>query len=312
MGTLALRRYALSAGVAAALLAGCGAFSSPIGVPANRGESTTMPMTSSQDLIYVATDTGLVYITTYPDGKKVGSINFFAYFGPDGACADASGNVWVAGGYLAEFSHGGTKPIETRESGIGPFKGCSVDPTTGDLAAANRVEPKVFVWPQSRNKPKVYRAASASLYYCGYDDRGNLFVDGIKNGAFLLLELPKGGRRLQQLTFSGKVSRPGEVQWDGNYVTIQEAAPPGYIYQVNVSGSTASVVNTIRFAEHKTAQQSWIQDGTVLVPHSTKNPYYGSALGLFAYPAGGRASETLKGGPYKYITAVTVSVAPSR
>ena len=317
-------RYGPSGCVAALLLAACGGSQPPIGAPgampqtsalathADRSGSWMLPTRSGQDVIYVATETGWIYVTTYPNGKEVGSINLYPYFTARGACADASGNVWIAGVALVEFAHGGTKPIMTRQDGPGPFQGCSVDPTNGDFAATSHVEPKVAVWHEARKPPKVYSEASASLAYCGYDDRGNLFIDGVTGGTFLLLELPKGGHKLRQLTFSQRVSSPGQVQWDGRYIAIQEAAPPADIYEVKVSGTTASVVNTVRFSDEKAAQQSWIQGGTVLVPHSTTNPYYGSAVGLFKYPAGGRAMKTLTGRPYKYIVAVTVSVAPSR
>jgi hypothetical protein len=304
-------RYALTCCGAAAVLAGCAL---PLSQPAPSGVSATsrmVPKARGQDLMYVATETGWIYLTTYPDGKEVGSIDFGPYFGDDGECADASGNVWIAGGYLAKFAHGGTRPIKQLDNGAGPFKGCSVDPTTGDLATVSRVAPKVIVWPERGNRPKVYGDPLATaLDYCGYDDRGNLFIDGVEDDSFRLLELPKGGDRLQRLTLDKNVSSPGEIQWDGRYITIQEAAPPAYIYQVKLSGTTASVVHTIRFSNQKAAQQSWIAGRTALIPHSTANRFYGNAVGFFRYPAGGRAIETLTGRPYKYITAVTVSVAP--
>jgi len=320
MKSLDFGRCALACCAAAVLPAGCGGSQplvAPVGMPQSYAAaphahvgSSMLPEASGKDLLYVATDTGRVYVTTYPEGKEVGHIDFYPYFAPDGACADASGNVWITGGYLAEFAHGGTKPIKTRENGAPPYRGCAVDPTTGDVAAASRVQPEVVVWSERSNRPKVYRVASASFDYCGYDDRGNLFVDGVGYGAFLLLELPKGGHKLERLTFGKKVSSPGEVQWDGRYMTIQEAAPPAYIYQVKVLGTTVSVVNTIRFADKKAAKQSWIQGRTVLIPHSTTNRFFANALGLFPYPAGGRAVESLRGGPYKFITAITISVAP--
>jgi hypothetical protein len=323
MRSLGFSRYLLSISVVVVLLCACGGPQPPIGAPgaspqtaalathAESGTSWMLPEAKGKDLMYVAADTGWIYITTYPDGAEVGSINLYPYFSARGACADSSGNVWIAGVALVEFAHGATKPTETRQNGAEPFQGCAVDPLTGDLAATSYAEAKVLVWRQPRKTPKVYSERSASLRYCGYDDRGNLFVDAVTDGAFLLLELVRGGHKLERLTFHKKISSPAEVQWDGRYITIEDAAPPARIYEVKVSGTTASVVNTIRFSDHgKTATQSWIQDSTVLIPHSTTNRFIADALGLFEYPAGGRAVVTLRGEAYRGIAAVTVSVPP--
>src|SRR6202034_3377504 len=76
-------------------------------------------------------------------------------------------------------------------------------------------------------------SSSYEFYFCGYDDEGNLFVDGLSapgTGHFALAELPKGGSALKTITPNQYIGWPGGVQWDGKHVAIGDQITP-VIYQ---------------------------------------------------------------------------------
>ena len=109
MKSFGLGTYALSGGVAVALLAGCGGSQPPIGAPgampqtsaiathADRGKSWMLPEAKGEDLIYAVGGCGGTCILSYPGGKVVGAITGYdggAYESAD--CSDAKGNVYIA------------------------------------------------------------------------------------------------------------------------------------------------------------------------------------------------------------------------
>jgi hypothetical protein len=294
--------------LAAMTLSACAGSPQAIETPAASSPQgrTTAQATESRKQFYVAEGNDVVYIKTYPDGGKVGSISLGYLYSPDAECTDAAGNIWVAGssGYFSEYARSGGKPLAKLVYSKG-LSGCSVDPTTGNLAAVNGN--MVLVWHNAEGKPVGYHTQwDYVLKNCGFDDHGNLFADGFdeyRTPSFLLFELPQGGSKLEQLKLDVKINGAGQVQWDGSYITIQEQQSPGDIYRLKVAGTTATVVGTVRFnGLASSLAPSWIQGGAVLVPS-------GHQLRIYDYPAGGNATETLKGKTYNDdMTAVTVSV----
>jgi hypothetical protein len=295
------------ASLAASLLAGCAAL--PLG-PSSEAATTQAREAKSPSLLYVIVGTGAVNIVTYPRGEMVGAIEYGLYSYLTGECSDRSGNVWVADyATLDEYAHGGTKAI-ARKSFTWDVRGCSVDPASNDLAVVGQ-QGHVYRFRDERGKAHVYRTnASYQLRYCGYDAHGNLFVDGVNiDGEALFFELPSGAGKLVELTLDKKVGNPGQIQWDGRYVAIQDRDRPYHIYQVSFSGSQGTVVNTVAFAGlRKPIGTSWIERATVLVPYRVRG-HSADAVGLFNYPAGGSPVNILRGSAYRYVTAVTVSRA---
>jgi hypothetical protein len=86
------------------------------------------------------------------------------------------------------------------------------------------------------------------------------------------------------------------------------------IVQLSIAGSVATVVGTTSFISTlRYAAQSWIFKGVVLLPYG-KKPLKVNKIGLWAYPAGGRAKRIFKladSAAYGF-NAVTVSFAPAR
>jgi hypothetical protein len=172
MRSLNLERYALCSGMAAAILTGCGGSQPPIGAPgampqsravsaqAKRAGSWMAPGAASQDLLYV-TDYNVVNVFSYPEGKLVGTLKGFN--SAVGACVDSKGDVYVPAysksrHKIAEYVHGGSKPIaELMAEGVSPV-GCSIDPTTGDLAASGFGEPPTInVFKAAKGQPLLYK-----------------------------------------------------------------------------------------------------------------------------------------------------------
>jgi hypothetical protein len=316
--------------VTAMVLAGCGGSQSPIAAPslkpqtsaiatyAARGTSWMAPDAKSNDLLYVPAGPN-VYVFSYPRGKHEGAFSGFnvAYSG----CVDNKrGNVFIvnfagtfsmpSGVYV--YQHGGSNPIAVL-SVSGPI-GCSVDPTTGNLAVGvfggGSGNSSLLVFKHATGTPKSYTTSAISKYfYCGYDDKGNLFVDGVSSpsgtGDFVLAELPKGGSSLKIVRVSQYIGWPGQVQWDGKYLTIEDASGIGYgasnVYQFMVHGTKAERVGRTNLGGAYEVHQSWIQDRTLLVPNCTPGC---EEIEYYKYPGGGLPFKTIKTPTYGVVVSL--------
>src|SRR5579863_7905024 len=197
------------------------------------GRSWILPAAKKSDLLYISDLLAqVVDIYTYGHGYKlVGQLTGF--FNPEGLCVDLKGNVYVTnvtndGVYqITEFAHGGTSPLRVLSDPDGRPNGCSVDPTTGDLAVADfwgasEGIGNVTVYKNASGTPTPYSNSNIYYdYYCAYDDNGNLFVDGETEGSvFGLGELTKGGSTLNFINIDQTIYLPGGVQWDGKYLAV--------------------------------------------------------------------------------------------
>ena len=302
-------RYALTVGVVAALLAGCSGSQLPVGAPgaatqtagiathAGFGQSWMRPGAKRRDLLYVSSGS-FVYVYSYPRGGKVGMLAGFSE--PRGECADAAGNIFITdSGTFAtyEFAHGGTTPIATLYGGYSLPSACSIDPTTGNLAVVALVGVSVF----AHNKrgwryPKPYHDGIYFTSYGGYDNEGNLFVDGTSappSTAFQFQELKKGSNTFVNVALDQAVQAPGQVQWDGQFLAVGDSGvKPSVIYQFSVTGSSGSVQGTtILRGTTKSVRQFWIRKGKVVAPDYGKDDK--SFLGFYKYPAGGSPNQTI-------------------
>jgi hypothetical protein len=293
MGTVA--RSALSIG-AAALFAGCGGSASPpVGAPgalaqsrvtvksAVRRGSWMLPEAKTDALLYYSDGAESVFILSYPQGKVVGMLQGF--YGSNGVCSDASGNVFVTTGgteTVVEYAHGGTEPIATLgDFGYYPF-GCAVDPLTGNLAVANLgafngYAGTVAIYNGAKGKPTDYTAQGFSRYeWCAYDGSGNLFVDGDAG----LTELPYGQQNFTNIALS--VSGQG-LQWDGQYLAMVNPSSR-VIYRIAVSGSSGTIAQTVTFTGLITSlANDFVFSGSkVVMPYATQN--YVNRIGLWRYP----------------------------
>ena len=109
---------------------------------------------------------------------------------------------------IVEYAHGGSSPVGyLHDNELEDFhpSDCSIDPTTGDLAATNLDGIDVAVYRNARGKPKNYSYVRLTGFWCGYDGNGNLFVDfvrkrpGDKRTSYIA-ELPRGSSTFQKIS----------------------------------------------------------------------------------------------------------------
>ena len=314
-------RVALTMGVAVALLPGCGG-PPPTGAPgvlpqtlaiathAKRGE----PDARGGDLLYVSGgSTGDVYVFSYPKGKLVQTLTGLQY--PFGECADSKGDIFITSGegqdVITEYAHGATSPTAIL-TGAATGEGCAVDPTTGDVAAPS-APGTLAIWGSNPSSPTIYKNRwGASMLFCGYDKDGNLFVDAATDPTSLY-ELPADKSAFKKLAIKQvSIGTPGQVQWDGTHITIQDRKKRGVIYRFRFSDSAVYWTGTTQLGGSKSTGLSWIQANQVIVPFAVRRGAL-TRVGYWPYPSGGKAKLVLSKFHFpRYFEAATVSVAPSR
>ncbi len=197
-----------SAGIcAAAILSGCNGSQPPLPALATPAQarataSWMSPEAKGENLLYVADlGTNSVDVFPYPKGKQVGAITGFGSVAT--LCVDKAGDVFVVdeAGPVNVFAHGGTTPIRKLPA-TGAPDGCSVDPATGNLAVTNEssyLYGTIAIYAKAKGNPKPYFNDTVdATFFCGYDDKGNLFIDGWDRFANpIFLEMPKGKKNVQ-------------------------------------------------------------------------------------------------------------------
>jgi hypothetical protein len=334
MRSFGLDNDALAVFCAVALLAGCGGSQSLIGAPSavqpslrqsspfavagaqnDDGPSWMAPDAKSKDLLYVS-NSKTVSIYSYPDGKLEGQIR--SGYSPGGECADQKGDVFItnlATGQVLEYAHGGKKPVAILKSPSPDPVGCSIDPTTGNLAVSSLgfgSSGSVGVYKNAQGTPTIYRHSGLQEYYfCGYDAAGNLFVDGQnRNSVFKFAELPKGANALESVTLDQSIGWPGGVQWDGKYVTVGDQNVP-VIYQFVIQGKNGTKTGSTSLGgRHVSAPAQFLILGhRLIVPNQCTGSCIGNVL-YYDYPAGGNATKTITDG-VRYPQGLVVSRAQS-
>jgi len=335
-------RLTVRCSIAAALLAGCGGSQPPIGAPGANPQTYALAhqlSNSDQPLLYVFGSYGSSNgkILDYPSGTTVSE------FVPKPSefvrtCSDSEGNVYLAGAdetsgeypAISEYTYGATSPsnyVVVTSQEYGDAVGCSVDPTTGNIAMIAEVPEKavdVFA-PQLQGTPQTFDSSMPWLLSAGYDNSGNLFLLGL-SGHYQLefAELPKGGSSFEAMSLdlgSHAPNKPGDgndigwtVEWDGQYVTIEGAYSPKHngkpktwkqaIYRLNISGSAATVAQTIFLRQPFVFNAAyWITPtlNSILV---TKG-----SVREFDYPGGRRIGKLQLGGQSDLST---IALPPSR
>ena len=319
-------RHALLSCAAAALLAGCGGSQPPIGAPgalpqtstiathAGRGKSWITRNASDGDLIYAVGGCGGTCVFSYPAGKLVGALDK-PEAGAASACSDSAGDVFIpTGAGVYEYAHGRTTPVATLSVPGNQALGCSVDPNSGSLAVVFKGSgADVAVFPNATGNPTLYDSQIDSRY-CAYDDQGNLFVDGYNNQSSTLAELGSGAGSFTRYSLDYYIGNPGQVQWDGKHITWESATPARpTISQLAISGSTATIISSVRLQKVKRwVQASWIFGDKVVAPYS-KHGAYTKWLAVWNYRTGKLTKQIADFGEYKKerdFQAATLSVSP--
>jgi hypothetical protein len=276
-----------------------GAIQGAVSLSSHRG-SWMSHDAKQNDLLY-ATSSGSaqVYVYSYPSAKLEGILT--GAEGPESDCIDKAGNIWIpdaSRGDILKYAHGGTSPIAVLNAqGNDPFD-CSVDPTTGNLAVINIFN--VLIFRKARGTPTTYSdPGMPSTYFGGYDNLGNLFVDGTNTGGtFQFAELPKGSSGFTN--FSLSLEGPGGVQWDGKYIDVGDFIS-NKIYQVQVNSSGATIVGSTLLSG---AHAPWYQftfpnldNGGSGQAKKIIATDYGTGVASWNYPAGGYPLKVFDDGP---------------
>jgi hypothetical protein len=303
-------RVVATAFAASAMLAGCGGGGTF--APARGGTDSVRRFAAGNELLFVSdTITSDVYVYSYPQGKLAYTLTGFT--DPAGECAAPNGDVFITNtgaSNILEFAPNSQYPLEQlKDPGYFPV-GCSVDPTTGNLAVTNFSSSSstlgdVVIYKHAKGRPTGHytdpNLAEPSL--CGYDGAGNLFVDGQgpSSGPFAFAELPKGGTKLKDITLDQPIAFGGGVQWDGKYVAVGDQSN-NTIYRFAISGRSGTKAGKTVLRGATQIFQFWIQGSKVIGADA-----YGGDVGKWQYPAGGRPVKVI-GGLYAPL-GVTVSVS---
>lgn len=274
----------------------------------------------TQDLVYVAHVTdGSVDAYSYPAGKLKGRLLDVQ---ANGLCSGKNGAVFFADGHeIRKYAHGGVRPIAVLRDPLGgALQFCSVDPVTGNLAVSGGAQPQlgVAIYANAKGRPSMYKGGGLNGGYssCAYDDAGNLFVEGVtaRLGVIGLIELPRGGEHLRNVTWNGERPRHlGSIQWDGEHLAVGSPAGslgPTTVYRYVVSARRAALAGETILKDAGGSLQFWIHADDIVVPNQGLDGSGSAGVLFYGYPAGGKPAQIIKD-PREPL-AVTVSLVPSR
>lgn len=274
----------------------------PPSTPLATRRSWMDPKAKASDLLYIADSyNSVVDVYSYPQGRQMGTLSGFNL--PQGECSDGQGDVFITNtntAQIIEYAHGSSEPIAVLDDPNENPVGCAVDPKTGTLAVTNLTangyggSGSVAEYKDARGIPTLYFDPDIYfMFFCGYDDKGNLFVDGQHFGGggrgFQLAELTPRSQTFRNIAMPVVVDFPGAVQWDGSDVGVgdQEA---DVIYRVHITGITASIDGTTPLSGGLDVVQFWRQGKTVIGPDNLA----GDAA-FWKYPQGGAPVKTITG-----------------
>lgn len=278
----------------------------------DRRPSWIAPDARTSALLYVSNDgSDAVTVYSYPGGKLKGTLTGF--LGPYGECVDPNGDVFIVNegpGTIVEYAHAGTAPIATlNDPGELPVD-CAFDKKTGNLAVSNVVSTGdgpggISVYKNAQGTPTVFTdPAMEGASFLGYDDRGNLFLDGTTaGGAFAFAELPAGKTSFKNIALNQSIGMAGGVMWDGAHVAVGDQRA-SVVYRFSIKGRVGTEVGSTPLGNASDVVQFWKRSGTLIGPDYPHN-----AVGLWPYPAGGSPTKLITNGIDGPIGS-TVSAAP--
>lgn len=243
---------------------------------------------------------GLLYVSNYATSdvvvyrrdKVVGTLTGFN--GPDGMCADRSGNVWIAnnkGASVVEYGHGKTTPTTTlSDPGVYPL-GCAVNPITGGLAVTNIAsygsgQGSVAIYHKAQGTPLILTDPDIYfVYFCAYDAAGDLYIDGLDtSGAFQFAVLPHHKFKFEPISLGTQIYFPGGVQWDGRHIVVGDQRYDNQIESAlyRIDTEDGSVLKTTVLGDARDVVGYWVHANGAIAADLNEN-----AVDLYHYPQGG-------------------------
>jgi hypothetical protein len=190
-----------------------------------------------------------------------------------------------------EFNVGGSRPIKTLTTPSGDVPvGCGMDPATGNLVATIINTGAVVVYSKASGSGTVSQSPLIEAFCAGYDQGSNLYVDGFNSeGTFGFVELKKGSSTWETLSTSNSVEFPGQVQFDGKYVTVNDQEAHD-IFGYTCKGTSCALKRTVSLTGSSDCDQTWIGNGVAFCPDAGNDDG-----AVYKYPAGGSPIATLTG-----------------
>ena len=201
-------------------------------------------------LLYVSSNNSnsevYVSVYSYPGGALKGRLTGFSQ--PEGLCVDRAGEVFVPDYFTAkifEYAHGSASPDRVLQDEPYSYPtDCAISATTGDLAVANSED--VVIFAKGKGEPRSYSdPAFGALSGVGYDDAGNLFVFGWKNGTPAIAEIRNGSSAFSFVSVPGLAEKIGPylggIKWDGKYVVVG-SIQYGDVYPIKIHGTVGRIV----------------------------------------------------------------------
>jgi hypothetical protein len=278
----------------------------------------------SRDLLYVSEyGDGVVDVFSFPDGEFEGSLT--GVRNPQGECVDKNGSVWIVSADeeqpgAVEFGHGGTSPIASVSDPDQDPYACAVDPKSNTLAITNEQSGSVTLYANEGKSSKLVPDTNIGLtLWCGYDDAGNLFIDGLNPSANPELdELRAGASAFTKLTLNEPIGFPGNIQWTGSHMALDDVMYKGKrtsaVYELQISGSTATIVATTQLGGSQEVFGTWIAGTRVVAPEEGSSQGHSTdAVEYWRYPAGGNSVKILdKDGSGFFNGPFGAAVSPAR
>ena len=270
-----------------------------------RGSWFSPEIRKSSTLLFVSdAGTGDVYLYKLPSLKVAARVTGFTQ--PQGECSDNRGDVWVTDTNtktIYELSHAGQLK-GTLTDGAGYPVGCAWDPRTGNLAVMNlfgltSASGNLLVYPYASESPVKFTNPALYLYYFGdFDNKGNLFFDGVgTSGKFMLSELVNRTTVRTVVVTGGTIFYPGMVQWTGSNLVVGDQscgnANTSCVYQLSVAKKTATIEKQIKLDDSQGKPVCDLVQGVVIGAGEIAGSdndfcgYQSAGTYLWAYPNGG-------------------------
>lgn len=201
-----------------------------------------------------------------------------------------------------------SSPIAALAVPVGITMSCAIDPTTGNLAVVSFDDGgHIAIFKHAAGKPAMHSLAGfGTMYYCTYDNQGNLFVDGnVYGGVLHFAELAKGKDALVNVSLNQSFKDATGVQRVGKRIAIADAGE-GSIYQFTIDGDSGTLAGTTQLHDSLFINQFYIDGDRIVAPSVNGTDENAGAVMLYRFPAGGSPLRTLL---FSYPTAVVVSRA---
>jgi hypothetical protein len=257
------------------------------------------PGANQNRLVYASDfNNSIVQVYNYPSNgtqnPPAGTLTGF--LNPQGMCVDKSNNLYIAdtgNSRVQQYQWGSSSPSASYPA-TGEYPvGCSVDPTTGNLAASDIFSPTTgqgavtICSSPSSCTTYVEPGGLLECFFIGYAPNGDLYVDGENSFGFGLAYLPAGSSTWQAGSVSGEtINFPGGIMYDNTNMTVTDQSGSlgnPVLYQCSASGSTLDCSGGTQMSGSTDVTGPFVKRGAKGMVGADVN----GTIYTWAYPAGG-------------------------